>query len=434
MTAATETSISLAWEPSIDDVGLAGYRVYTGDVSVGATRLTAYTFIGLSCGTTYVLGVEADDLAGNASPVSTLQAATASCTDPPPPPPVGGALPPLLPPSTGATFYVSTSGSDSNPGTEAAPWRTIRKALDTLAPGQTALVHAGTYTQDLEMTRSGTASDPITVSAYPGEQVILHPASPSGDTYPVQIYSAAYFRLSGFVIEDSLGTSSANVYLSGSSHDIEISDNEIRYGQDSGVFAESTTSNIYLLGNNIHDNGWNHLPGQHQSHGIYIEGSGDLIANNLIYDNPYGFGIQIYPANHDTTVVDNTVLASSDFSSIVVGGSGGVYNITLRNNILYGGTWGVDMDSTCPTGTVSVDTNDVFGYSAGLVEGGCSNVVTGVNVLADPLFVNLASRDLHLQLLSPALSVALPDWSMASDFDGDTRPQGVGPDVGAYES
>jgi hypothetical protein len=36
----------------------------------------------------------------------------------------------------GATFYVSTTGSDSNPGTPAAPWRTIQKAFNTLTAGQ----------------------------------------------------------------------------------------------------------------------------------------------------------------------------------------------------------------------------------------------------------------------------------------------------------
>jgi hypothetical protein len=62
---------------------------------------------------------------------------------------LGSALPAALPPSSGATFYVSTAGSDSNPGTLAAPWRTIQHALDTLQSGQTAFVRAGTYGEDL---------------------------------------------------------------------------------------------------------------------------------------------------------------------------------------------------------------------------------------------------------------------------------------------
>jgi hypothetical protein len=356
---------------------------------------------------------------------------------------LASALPSLLKPSTEPTFYVSRTGSDSNPGTRKRPWRTIQKALKALKPGLTALVRGGTYTENLLMSRAGTASAPITVAAYPGEKVVLHAASASdatGDTYPIQIASgAAYFRLHGFVIEDSRGTSAANVYISGSAHHIELSGNEIRYGQDLGIFAAPTTSHLQILGNRIHDNGWKHVTGQHQSHGIYIEGSNDLIANNLIYNHPYGFGIQIYPSNHNTIVVGNTIVASAH-SSIVVGGSGGVSNVTIRNNILYpsggtyGGDYGVEMSSTCPTGPVTIDHNVMYAYKVAATEGGCSRVDTGVNTLTDPLFVNYASRDLHLQSGSPAVDQASIAWSETSDADGRSRPMGAGPDIGAFES
>ncbi len=356
---------------------------------------------------------------------------------------LASALPGLLNPSTGRTFYVSRTGSDSNPGTRKSPWRRIQKALEALKPGQTAFVRGGTYTENLLMSRSGRASAPITVAAYPGERVVLHAASTSdakGDTYPIQVASgAAYFRLHGFVIEDSLGTSAANVYFSGSANHIELSTNEIRYGHDLGIFAARTTSYLQILGNRIHDNGRNHVSGQHQSHGIYIEGAHDLIANNLIYNHPYGFGLQIFPANHDTVVVDNTIAASAH-SSIVVGGSGGVYNITIRNNILYpsggtyGGDYGVEMDSTCPTGPVTIDHNVIYAYKVAPIEGGCSPVNTsGGNTLANPRFVNYASRDLHLQSRSPAVDQASSAWSETSDADGRSRPQGAGPDIGAFE-
>jgi hypothetical protein len=97
---------------------------------------------------------------------------------------VGRALPRLLSPSRGRTFYVSKSGSDSSRGTVSAPWRTVQKALDTLRPGQRALVRSGTYREDLLMTRSGRASKPITLTAYPGARVVLRLASTTGDAYP----------------------------------------------------------------------------------------------------------------------------------------------------------------------------------------------------------------------------------------------------------
>jgi hypothetical protein len=294
------------------------------------------------------------------------------------------------------------------------------------------------------MSRAGTASAPITVRGYPGERVVLHAASPSdanGDTYPIQIDTgAAYFRLHGFVIEDSFGKSAANVFVSGSANHIELSRNEIRYGRDLGIFAARTTSYLQILGNRIHDNGLNHIAGQHQSHGIYIEGGHDLIADNVIYNHPYGFGIQIYPANHDTIVVGNTIAASAH-SSIVVGGWGGVSNITIRNNVLYpggdtyGGDYGVQMASACPTGPVTIDHNLIYAFKVAPVEGRCSGVdSSGGNTIADPLFVDYSSRDLHLQFGSPAVDRASSAWSEASDADGRSRAEDEAPDMGAFES
>ena len=140
-------------------------------------------------------------------------------------------------------------------------------------------------------------------------------------------------RVRGFTIEGARGTSSTNVYFQGSAHHIELSGNEIRYSQDQGIFSERTTSNLYLLRNRIHDNGRGHEPGQHQSHGIYLEGTDHYVANNAVHDHPYGFGIQIYPANSRSLIVNNTVVGSGQ-AGIVVGGDGGVSAITIRNNIL----------------------------------------------------------------------------------------------------
>ena len=61
-----------------------------------------------------------------------------------------------------ATYYVSTAGSDSNPGSSGQPWRTIQKAANTAAAGDTVTVRAGTYHERVQINVSGTASQPIT--------------------------------------------------------------------------------------------------------------------------------------------------------------------------------------------------------------------------------------------------------------------------------
>jgi len=64
--------------------------------------------------------------------------------------------------SIGNAYYVSTSGSDANPGTESQPFRTIQKAVDTVGAGDTIYVNAGTYSEAVTITKSGNPSNYIT--------------------------------------------------------------------------------------------------------------------------------------------------------------------------------------------------------------------------------------------------------------------------------
>ena len=69
---------------------------------------------------------------------SSVPSAPTTVTPPAPPPSPPAPLP------AGAKF-VSASGSDSDPGTESAPWRTIAKAISAARPGDTIVLAAGTY-------------------------------------------------------------------------------------------------------------------------------------------------------------------------------------------------------------------------------------------------------------------------------------------------
>jgi hypothetical protein len=345
---------------------------------------------------------------------------------PPPPPPGGGGpgLPAPLPLSTGQTFYVATTGSNSNPGTPGAPWRTIQHALNTLAAGQRAVVHGGTYAESLDMTRAGTAAAPITVENYPGERPVVN----GGGQRPLEISSSgAYFRVRGLVFENSPYNSGGNIDIYG--HHLELSGNEVRNAQDQGIYSDEDSHHAQLLGNWIHHNGQGVI---HQSHGIYLQGNDHLVANNVIHDHPKGFGIQVYDRNSRSIITANTVTGAGH-SGIVVGGSGGVDHITVVNNVFaFNGHWGISHDSTCPTAS-RADHNVSFGNAWGATHSGCSGLdYSRGNRTTDPLFVNYPGRDLHVQAGSPAVDYALPEFSPGGDFDGRARPQSA-PDAGAYE-
>ncbi|KAF5993151.1 discoidin domain-containing protein [Streptomyces sp. WAC00263] len=84
VTGRTGDSVSLAWNPSTDNVGVTGYRVLrvSGSTStqVGTTSAVSFTVTGLGASTAYTFDVVALDAAGNVSQPSNQVTVT---TDPP---------------------------------------------------------------------------------------------------------------------------------------------------------------------------------------------------------------------------------------------------------------------------------------------------------------------------------------------------------------
>jgi len=66
----TATSITLSWNPSTDNVGVAGYQIYNGNSLVLTTQNISGTVGNLAPGTEYTLTVRAMDAAGNRSAAS----------------------------------------------------------------------------------------------------------------------------------------------------------------------------------------------------------------------------------------------------------------------------------------------------------------------------------------------------------------------------
>jgi len=72
----------------------------------------------------------------------------------------------------GADFHVALSGDDANPGTQAAPLRTIQRAADLAQPGDVITVHEGVYRERIKPPRGGQSDqNRIVYQAAPGEKV-----------------------------------------------------------------------------------------------------------------------------------------------------------------------------------------------------------------------------------------------------------------------
>ncbi|MQY34679.1 hypothetical protein SRB17_26490 [Streptomyces sp. RB17] len=97
---ATDTSVSLTWSASTDNVGVSGYDVYRAGTKVSSTTSTSFTDTGLAASTAYTYTVKAKDAAGNVSAASAAVTATTQS---------GGGT------GTGA-FKVQYKNNDSAPG------------------------------------------------------------------------------------------------------------------------------------------------------------------------------------------------------------------------------------------------------------------------------------------------------------------------------
>jgi hypothetical protein len=74
--AVSPSQINLSWRASIDDVGVAGYKVYRGTSLIATTTKRSYSDIGLARSTVYSYRVSAFDAAGNISVKSASKSAT----------------------------------------------------------------------------------------------------------------------------------------------------------------------------------------------------------------------------------------------------------------------------------------------------------------------------------------------------------------------
>jgi len=109
-----------------------------------------------------------------------------------------------------APLFVATTGNDSNTGDLTHPLRSIQRAVDLAQAGTVISVRGGTYglTTNLQITRSGTAGQPITLTRYGTERVIIdgealpNTPAPVGGSIPraqrgTVHMAASYWRLIG---------------------------------------------------------------------------------------------------------------------------------------------------------------------------------------------------------------------------------------------
>ncbi len=189
--------------------------------------------------------------------------------------------------ATGSTYYISPTGSDTNPGTHDQPWKTISKASTSLIPGDSVILLPGTYLEKLISLKSGTNGNYITYSATPGTAILdgtnitLNSTNGKGDGL-IQIIGTSYIKIQGLTVRNS-SVNCVNISSDDSGvrpNSVEISNLTIQNCKKVGIKVRQG-KNILIKDNSIKHTDY--------SSGIGIWNSEDVIVDHNIIDTPHWY-------------------------------------------------------------------------------------------------------------------------------------------------
>ena len=358
-------------------------------------------------------------------------------------------------PTPAVRYYVDPNGADANPGTAAAPFKTIQLAADRAGPGDTVVVRAGRYTgpgRIVSLSRGGAPGAWLTFRSERVGAAVLdgrNGVSQEGWYFGPQV---AYARVEGFEIT-GLQEHGFDTY-GGGVHDLLIAHNHVHHiGRNctdtsngrTGASLGAGTRRVTFDGNVWHDIG-RFAPGeggctpanqnyQNHDHAIYVADADEItVTNNVFYNLGRGWAIHRYfsrgTPSHGLTVVNNTFAGRNPYRPGQIILATPTAGLRIENNIFYAPQEaGLYFEDLAFPGAV-VRNNMVY---QGVVKTGRPKGVTFAKnwEKTDPRFVS--DVDFHLRSDSPAIDVGLPEPQVTHDADGGTRPRGAGYDLGAYE-
>jgi hypothetical protein len=299
-------------------------------------------------------------------------------------------------------LFASGSGSDTNPGTQASPFRTASRLAAALAPGQTGCLAGQTFAGDLTFTSGGRQGAPITItSADTGQPATIRGrivTKPGGDWI-----TFSYLRLDGINADGLPSPTIGSDHVTLLHDDITNEHTAICINViDSSTWGTGHYTTIEA--NRIH--GCGKLPAQNHDHGVYDSGYYTTVTNNLIYDNA-DRGVQLRGA-HGAVVSYNVIDGNGEgviFGDLTSANNEVAHNIVtnsvLRSNVeSYWGATPVGTGNVFHDNCVFATNTDSY-YNAG---GGVNTRSGGYAVqnvtIGDPAYRNRAAGDYTLQSTS----------------------------------
>lgn len=265
-------------------------------------------------------------------------------------------------------YYVALNGSDSSDGTISKPWRSIQHAMDNATPGSTVFIREGVYNEKVYVNVSGEEGNPITFTAFEGEDVTLDGGGLS-DEAMLALYDVQYIVLQGFAVRNNTVHDAIGIIVEGVCNDITIADmviSEIHFSSNPsdevnddtnsqpiivyGTEADHPITNLVISGNEIFDcrTGF--------SEALAVNGNVDgfLVEDNYVHDVS-NIGIDVI--GHEGTCSDpsldqarngiirnnRTARCTSPYAT-----SAGIYvdggrDLIIEGNEVYENQWGIEI-------------------------------------------------------------------------------------------
>ncbi len=397
-------------------------------------------------------------------------------------------------PVLGATYYVAPppDGDDANPGTPESPWATLQHAADSVQPGDTVVVRAGSYA-GAQFTTSGTETQPIVVRAFAGEEpeiVTDNAFTPDG----LNLEGASHMVIEGFRVDgrtragiravlcehvtlrgNRTGANGRWGIFTGFCDDLLIEGNVTNGSIDEhGIYVSNSGDRPVIRGNLIDGNFANgiHMNGDVSQGGDGVI-SGAVVENNVISDNGLGGGSGINMDGVQDSVVRNNLIYDSHASGIslyrIDGGEPSTGNRVLNNTVLVAadGRWALNVQDGSSDnfvrnnvllsdhsfrGSISISVDSLPGFSsdhnmledAFTTDGGDTVLdfsawqdlgydPSSALATVEELFEDPAADDYHLKQGSPAVDAGETLADVPADLEGTPRPVGPAFDAGAFE-
>jgi len=180
-------------------------------------------------------------------------------------------------PSSGDTYYVSPTGSDTGAGSSDDPWASLARGAAALAPGDTLYLREGVYQEPLVITTSGTAQAPILIASDPmgGKAEVNGQGVSLDEDGLISILGASHIKLCSLTVRSS------------PNHGVSVQDSD-----------EARPEHVAVVGVSVFDSG---------NAGIYVEDADDVVIENNTTRETVTSGIGVWYSNN-VAVRDNEIV------------------------------------------------------------------------------------------------------------------------------